>query len=89
MANHPSARKRARQTVRRNARNRALRSTLRTTLKQFRSQVRAKDVEGAETALPQVYKAIDKAVTKGVIHRNAAARHKSRAAAALKRSRAA
>lgn len=89
MAQHKSAIKRARQTIKRNARNRALRSTLRTAIKKFAAQIQAKEMEAAEKALPSVHKAIDRAVTKGVLHRNTAARRKSRAAAALKRLQAA
>lgn len=89
MANHKSALKRARQNEKRNLRNRSLRSALRTALKKFRAQVQAKDLDGATAALPQVHKAIDKAVTKGILHRNTAARAKSRTARALQRASAA
>jgi small subunit ribosomal protein S20 len=86
---HKSALKRARQNERRNARNRSLRSALRTVIKSFRAKVAAKDMQGAEQELPKVHQAIDKAVTKGVLHRNTASRGKSRAVAALKRAGAA
>ena len=89
MAQHKSAIKRARQTIKRNARNRALRSALRTAIKKFDAQIQAKEMEAAEKALPLVHKTIDRAVTKGVLHRNTAARRKSRVAAALKRLQAA
>ena len=86
MAIHKSALKRARQTVRRNERNRALRSALRGVLKKFSSMLEAKDVAAAEKELPLVHRAIDRAVTKGVLHRNTAARNKSRVVQALKRA---
>lgn len=89
MAIHKSALKRARQTARRNERNRALRSALRTVIKKFRALLAAKDVSGAEEALPGVHRAIDKAVTKGVLHRNTGARSKSRMTQALKKAGAA
>jgi len=86
---HKSALKRARQNARRNERNRSLRSALRTVIKTFREKIAAKDVAGATEALPLVHRAIDKAVTKGILHRNTASRGKSRAVAALKRAGAA
>ena len=89
MAQHKSALKRARQTIKRNARNRALRSTFRTALKKFRARIEAKEFDEAEKELPLVHKAIDKAVTKGIIHRNAGSRHKSRMVLALRRAQAA
>ena len=89
MAQHKSAIKRARQNLKRNARNRHHRSTLRTALKNYRSLLTDKTVDVAETGFSQIQKAIDKAVTKGVLHRNTAARYKSGLAAALKRVKAA
>ena len=89
MAQHKSAMKRARQTEKRNARNRALRSMLRTTMKKFAAQIEAKEFEAAENALPLVHKAIDRAVSRGILKRNTASRKKSRTVAALKRAQAA
>lgn len=89
MAHHPSAIKRARQNEKRRARNRHWRSTLRTHLKQYRSLLAARKVEQAESGFSGIQKQLDKAVTKGVLHRNAAARYKSRLAAALKKIQAA
>lgn len=86
---HKSALKRARQNARRNERNRSLRSALRNVIKKFRAKIAAKDVAGAQQELPLLHKAIDKAVTKGLLHRNTASRGKSRASAALKRAGAA
>ncbi len=89
MANHKSAAKRARQNINRNARNRTVRSALRTAIKNFLALVAEKNLEAAAVNYPVVQKTIDKAVTKGVLHRNTAARKKSRLAAALKRAQAA
>ncbi len=89
MAIHKSVEKRARQNRVRNARNRALRSNLRTVVKKFRTLIEAKDLEGAEAGLPALYSVIDRAVTKGILHRNTAARKKSRLTASLRKVQAA
>jgi len=89
MIRHKSAVKRARQNVKRRERNRTQRSALRTVLKNFQAKLDAKDVIGAEKDLVQVHKALDKAVTKGLIHRNAAARRKSRTTLAVRKAGAA
>lgn len=78
MANHPSALKAHRQSIRRRNRNRSNRSTLRTALKTYVEKLEANKLEEAKTALPQIYSEVDSAVRKGVLSRNAAARHKSR-----------
>lgn len=78
MANHFSALKRARQTERRTVRNRANSSRLRTALRDMREAL----AKGDKTAAEQVYRkttsSLDKAIQKGVIHENTAARYKSR-----------
>ena len=89
MANHKSALKRARQNEKRRTRNRHHRSTLRTTLKGFRTLLAEKNAASAQESFVGVQQAIDRAVTKGIIHRNAAARYKSRLAGALKKLQAA
>jgi small subunit ribosomal protein S20 len=89
MAHHKSAIKRARQNLKRRAQNRHQRSTLRSALKKYRDLLEAKNGEAAGKEYPVVQKAIDKAVTKGLIHQNAAARYKSRLSAALKKLQAA
>lgn len=89
MATHKSAMKRAAQNRKRNARNRALRSELRTAIKKFRALTAGKDAAAAQTAYPAVQRIIDKMHSKGILHRNAAARYKSRLAAALKKTQAA
>ncbi|MGH9468308.1 MAG: 30S ribosomal protein S20 [Terriglobales bacterium] len=87
MANHPSALKRVRQTRRRTARNRANASRLHTTVKKLRVALRSGDGATATKLAPSTMAQIDKAVQKGVLHRNAAARHKSRLAKALNKTK--
>ncbi len=76
MANIKSAEKRIRQTAKRQAKNRGVRSRLRTALKEHR----AGDAGEAGPKMPATYSEIDTALKKGVIHKNAAARYKSRLA---------
>ena len=73
MANTKSAIKRIRQNERRRLRNRAVRSQVRTAVKV------APAIEGPEqrTTIEEAIRSLDKAVTKGVIHPNTAARKKS------------
>lgn len=78
MPNIKSAEKRVRITERRNLRNVSLKSALRTTLKKFETAVAQADVEQARLALNVATRALDKAATKGIIHRNNASRRKSR-----------
>lgn len=76
--NIKSAEKRVHVTARRTLRNTSLRSALRTTIKKFESTLATKDVEQARVALRIATRALDKAATKGIIHRNTAMRKKSR-----------
>jgi len=78
MANHKSAEKRIRQTERRNEVNRRNRRSLRTQVKALRAAIAAGDQEQAKAALNATVSLIDKSIQKGVLHRNAAARYKSR-----------
>ena len=78
MPNHKSAEKRVRQNERRRAVNKTNRTKLRSSIKKFRSSLKAGDANQVGALLPQTVSEIDKAVQKGVLHRNAAARHKSR-----------
>lgn len=78
MPNHKSAEKRVRQNEKKNLVNRANRSSLRTQIKKLRAAIGAGDKAQSEALLTPTISAIDKAVNKGVIHRNTAARHKSR-----------
>lgn len=78
MANHKSAEKRVRQNVKRNANNRANRSKLRTQIKKLRAALGQSDQAGSTELLNPTVSLIDKMVNKGIIHRNTAARYKSR-----------
>jgi small subunit ribosomal protein S20 len=78
MANHKSAIKRIRQTERRNEVNRRNRSSLRTQVKALRAAIDNGDQEQAKATLNATLSLIDKSIQKGVLHRNAAARYKSR-----------
>ena len=78
MPNHKSAEKRVRQSERRRDINRHNRAKLRTSMKKLRSALSGTDKSTATGLLPVTVSEIDKAVQKGVLHRNAAARHKSR-----------
>jgi small subunit ribosomal protein S20 len=76
LANTKSAIKTARQSERRRQRNRAIRSKVRTAVKLARTTLDEKSAGGRE-AVAEAIRALDKAATKGVIHRNTAARKKS------------
>ena len=79
MANTKSALKRIRSSKRRRVRNRAIRSRTRTYVKKARLAVATTPAAPTtEEALRQAVSALDRAVTKGVIHRNNAARRKAR-----------
>jgi len=78
MANHKSAEKRVRQNARRNEINRSNRSKLRTQIKKLRTALAGHDKTESTELLNPTVSLIDKAVNKGIIHKNAAARHKSR-----------
>ena len=78
MPNHKSAEKRVRQSEKRRDINKSNRTRLRNSLKKLRSSLTGGDAALLGTELPGTISTIDKAVQKGVLHRNAAARHKSR-----------
>jgi small subunit ribosomal protein S20 len=78
LATHKSAEKRHRQNEKRRVRNHALKSQLRTLVKRVLTAVEKKDAAAAETELRVAARALDKAVTKGVLHRNNASRRLSR-----------
>ncbi|MES0873423.1 30S ribosomal protein S20 [Sinimarinibacterium thermocellulolyticum] len=78
MANIASAKKRARQAEKRRARNVAQRSMVRTTIKKVVKAIEAKDKNAALAAYKDMVPVIDRYATKGLIHKNKAARHKSR-----------
>jgi len=77
MANIKSQKKRILTNEKRRQRNVATRSNMKTMVKHALSAMEAKDQERLKTALPKALSAIDRAASKGVIHRNAAARKKS------------
>jgi small subunit ribosomal protein S20 len=78
MANQKSAEKRVRQNAKRNQINRSNRSRLRTQIKKLRTAVSSGDGQAGAEILTSTVSLIDKAVNKGLIHRNTAARYKSR-----------
>ncbi len=78
MANSPQARKRARQAEKRRVRNAGQRSRMRTFIKKVIAAVEAGDKEKAQEAFKTAVPVIDSAVSKGLIHKNNAARKKSR-----------
>ncbi len=78
MANIKSAQKRIRKTARQQERNRRLSSRLRTAVKTLRQTIAAGDAEAARKLLPETTGLIDSTAGKRIIHRNAAARTKSR-----------
>jgi len=77
MPNHKSAEKRVRQNERRRLINRSNRTRLRSSIRDLRAELDG-DAKQVVALLPKTVSEIDKAVQKGVLHRNAAARHKSR-----------
>ena len=84
MANIKSARKRARQAVVLRDHNMSLRTEVRTAIKNAKKAVAAGNAGEADKALRASQRVIDRVVAKGVLHRNAGDRHKSRLAHALK-----
>jgi small subunit ribosomal protein S20 len=78
MPNHKSAEKRVRQNEKRRQINGSNRGRLRTSIKKLRSALSTGNAGSAQELLSATISTIDKAVQKGVLHRNAAARHKSR-----------
>ncbi len=84
MANTAQARKRARQSVKVNAHNASLRSTLRTAIKKVVKAIEAGDKAAAMASYQENVSVIDRIADKKIIHKNKAARHKSRLTAAIK-----
>ena len=83
MAEHPSALKRHRQSVKRRLRNQAVRTQLKHLVRAVRAAIAVRDSKQAADSLSRATRALDKAVTKGVLHRNTAARKISRLALAV------
>jgi small subunit ribosomal protein S20 len=84
MANSAQARKRARQAVTQNAHNSSLRSRLRTAVKAVRKAIDAGDKAAAAEIFKTSQNVIDSIADKKIVHKNKAARHKSRLSAAIK-----
>ena len=78
MASHASALKAHRQSLKNRENNRQYRSRLRNALRAIRTAIDGNDLAAAKSALRQTISLIDKAASKGIIHRNAAGRYKSR-----------
>jgi small subunit ribosomal protein S20 len=78
LANSPQARKRARQADKRRAHNQGRRSMMRTSLKKALAAIESGNREEAEASYKSATSALDIAAKNGLIHRNKAARHKSR-----------
>ncbi len=89
MPNIKSAIKRVKVTEKKNLRNRIHRTILKTNLKKYQAVIDAKDIAAAEKMLPITSGAVDRALSKGVIHRNAAARKKAQIAKRLNALKAA
>ena len=87
MPNHKSAEKRMRQSETRRAINRSNRTRVRTQIKKLHTTLAAGNKSAGEL-LPATISVIDKAVQKGVLHKNAAARHKSRLTARMNQASA-
>ena len=87
MANIKSAAKRARQALKRTERNRYYKTTARTYIKRARAEIDGSQLDEATETVRLASKALDKAAQKGVIHKNNAARRKSRLMKALHRAK--
>ena len=83
MANSAGSKKRARQAVVRRSRNVSLRSMVRTSIKKVQTGIDANSYDDAQAALVNAMPYIDKMVNKGILHKNKAARTKSRLNAAV------
>lgn len=84
MANTAQARKRARQAEKARQHNGSLRSMARTYIKKVVAAIATGDAEAAKTAYAAAIPVIDRIADKGIIHKNKAARHKSRLNAQIK-----
>lgn len=84
MANIASAKKRARQAIKRRERNVAQRSMIRTTIKKVVKAIAANDKAAATAAYNEMVPVLDRYANRGQIHKNKAARHKSRLLARIR-----
>ena len=78
MPNTPSAKKRLRQNIKRRVHNRAVKTNMRGQIRRVREAIQAGDLEKARTEFRAATKKLDRAASRNVIHRNKAARTKSR-----------
>ena len=83
MASHASALKAHRQSLKNREHNRQFRARLRGALKSVRTAIDGNDLAAAKNALKETISLIDKMASKGIIHRNAAGRYKSRLSSRL------
>lgn len=83
MPNTSSAKKELRKNIKRRQLNRAQRSALRTVIKRFNAAAESGDIEASRTAFREAVRKLDQAAAKKLIHRNTAARTKSRLAKRL------
>jgi small subunit ribosomal protein S20 len=84
MANSAQARKRARQAVKQRAHNASQRAALRTAIKRVRQAIATGDKAAAQSVFSQSMSIIDRIADKKIVHKNKAARHKSRLSAQIK-----
>tara|TARA_B110000977_G_scaffold189370_1_gene258757 strand:- start:79 stop:339 length:261 start_codon:yes stop_codon:yes gene_type:complete len=84
MANSAGSKKRARQAVKRNKHNSQIRAKVRTFIKKVSYAIEAGDKKEATTGFTEMQKNIDQSVSKGLMHKNQAARKKSRIIAQIK-----
>ncbi len=84
MANTAQARKRARQSIKQNMHNASLRSELRTAVKKVQKAISVGDKAAAQKVYQESTGIIDRIADKKIIHKNKAARHKSRLSAQVK-----
>ena len=89
MPNTKSAKKRLRQSLERRTRNRAVKSSVKSQMRKVREAAQAKNLEQGQTEFRLAVKKLDQAAAKGALHRNTAARLKSRLSARLKAAKAA
>ncbi len=89
MASHASALKAHRQSLKNREHNRQFRARLRNALKSIRAAIDGNDLAAARSALKQTVSLVDRMASKGIIHRNAAGRYKSRLTSRIAKSKAA
>jgi small subunit ribosomal protein S20 len=85
LANIASAKKRARQAEKHRQHNASLRSMVRTYVKKVYTAIEARDIKLAELSFTAAQPIIDRMTSKGLLHKNKAARHKSRLSAHIKK----